>query len=77
MPRMTILDRIAQGVRDLPAQMQQEVLAFVQFLAKKQEHRTARKPLRGILAQPGLTISAEDIDEARRELWGMFPREDV
>lgn len=22
-------------------------------------------------------ISAEDIDEARREMWGLFPREDV
>lgn len=25
----------------------------------------------------GVSVSAEDIDEARREMWGSFPREDI
>ena len=25
----------------------------------------------------GVDVSAEDIDEARREMWGNFPREDI
>ena len=25
----------------------------------------------------GVSVSAEDIDEARREMWGNFPREDI
>jgi hypothetical protein len=25
----------------------------------------------------GVSISVEDIDEARREMWGNFPREDI
>jgi hypothetical protein len=35
-----------------------------------------RRPLRGLLADLGPAPSAEDIDEAKREMWGNFPRED-
>jgi hypothetical protein len=34
-----------------------------------------RKPLRGLWQ--GLDITEEDIAEARREMWGNFPREDI
>ena len=34
-----------------------------------------RKPLRGIWRD--LDITAEDIDGARQEMWGNFPREDI
>jgi len=34
-----------------------------------------RRSLRGLLK--GCLISAEEIDQARREMWGNFPREDV
>ena len=37
--------------------------------------RTPKKNVYGLLA--GLDISGEDIAEARRELWGNFPREDI
>lgn len=33
---------------------------------------TPRKERRGIWA--GVNVSAEDIDQARREMWGNFPR---
>jgi hypothetical protein len=39
---------------------------------------TARKPLKssyGILAKYGTAPSAEEMDEARREVWGDFPGE--
>lgn len=35
-----------------------------------------RRSLRGLLADLGPAPSAEDIDEARREMWSNFPRED-
>ncbi len=35
------------------------------------------KSLYGILAHLGSSPSADDIDEARREMWGDFPREDI
>jgi hypothetical protein len=38
------------------------------------------KPLRslyGLWKDFGVSISAAEIDEARREMWGNFPREDI
>lgn len=40
------------------------------------EPATPRRSLRGLLSDLGPAPSAEDIDEARREMWGNFPRED-
>lgn len=34
-----------------------------------------RRSLRGVLKE--CSISAEDIDQAREEMWGDFPREDI
>jgi hypothetical protein len=36
---------------------------------------TPRRSLRGLWR--GLDITAEDIAQARREMWGNFPREDI
>jgi|GEM_PF-640395 len=36
-----------------------------------------RRSLRGICADLGPAPSAEEIDEARREAWSNFPREDI
>lgn len=36
-----------------------------------------RKALYGFLADLGPAPSAEEIDEARREMWKNFPREDI
>ncbi len=41
------------------------------------EHRTPKRSLLGIVSDLGPAPSAEDIDEARREAWKNFPREDV
>jgi len=38
---------------------------------------TARKSLWGLCADLGPAPSAEEIDEARREEWTDFPREDI
>lgn len=36
-----------------------------------------KRSLRGLLANLGPAPSAEDIDQARHELWSNFPREDI
>lgn len=33
--------------------------------------------LYGLWADLNVNVSAEDIDQARREMWGNFPREDI
>jgi hypothetical protein len=45
-----------------------------------QRAEEGEKPLRslyGLWKDFGVSISAEEIDEARREMWGNFPREDI
>lgn len=45
-----------------------------------QRAEEGQKPLRslyGLWKDFGVSISAEDIDEARREMWGNFPRDDI
>ena len=44
-------------------------------LKKDIEPKTPRKLLRGLWSDTN--ISAEEIDEARKEMWGNFPREDI
>ena len=41
------------------------------------EAQQPAKSLYGVFAHLGAGPSAEDIDEARREMWGGFPREDI
>jgi hypothetical protein len=41
----------------------------------KAARSTPRKSLRGLWQ--GLDITEEEIAEARREMWGNFPREDI
>lgn len=38
-------------------------------------HKQPKRSLYGIFAD--VHVSDEDIDEARREMWGNFPREDI
>jgi len=52
-------------------------LDFVESLEKKSSPRQPRRSLKGLWADLGVQISAEDRAEARRETWGGFPRQDV
>ena len=64
-----------------PRQKLRLIEAIVPDLAAPLQQAEARpQPLRslyGLWQDLGITISAKDIDEARRDMWGTFPREDV
>jgi len=60
-------------LRLLPAEQQREVLDFVDFLASRVQRERPRRSLAGLWS--GFDVSAEDLEQARRELWGGFPRE--
>jgi len=73
------LDQILDLTRRLSSQ---DKLRLIDTLAQQllQEMRPTQPPrrsLRGILADLGPAPSAEEIDEARREAWANFPREDI
>lgn len=69
---MTIAESILATVQALPPERQQEVLDFAQFLHARVRPRAARTNLEGLWAGMGVSISEEDIAEARREMWGRF-----
>jgi hypothetical protein len=70
-----IEEMLIQRMRTLPVERQVEVLDFVDFLSRKSAaHKPRRNPI-GLFAGLGVDISAEEIDEARAELWQGFPRD--
>ena len=73
---MTIEEQVVEKLRDLPPEKQKEVLEFVDSL--KEKNGGPKKPLRslrGLWAGRNIHITEEDIAEARREMWGNFPRD--
>ena len=70
----TLEESLVAKLRELPLDKQQEVVDFADFLASK-----PRRPLtnmRGLWKDLDVSISEEDIAEARKEMWGNFPREE-
>lgn len=69
---MTTATRVYLKLNKLSEQQQREVLAFIEKLPP-----VPKKPLidpYGMLA--GYDTTEEEIAEARREMWGIFPRGD-
>ncbi|KAB8331106.1 DUF2281 domain-containing protein [Scytonema tolypothrichoides VB-61278] len=73
---MTIEQAIVENLRDLPPEKKQEVLDFVQFLKTKSSPKVHRRSIKGLCADLGVHLTSEDIAQARREMWGNFPKED-
>ncbi len=72
---MTIEQRVLEKLRDLPADKQKEVLDFVDSLQKAKSAKKPRRSLRGLWKDLNIQITEEDIAQARREMWGNFPRD--
>lgn len=75
MAAQTIEAALVARLRALPEAKQQQVLAFASSLAASSLPRPKLKNARGLWKGLGISISAEDIAEARKEMWGNFPRE--
>lgn len=74
---MEVADLIVERLHVLPPDKQREVLDFVDFLSQRRAPCRPRRDPQGLWADLGIDVTAEDIDEARKELWGTFPREDI
>jgi hypothetical protein len=77
-------EAILNHVRELAMSLSpEEQLSLIADLASKlqgQDRVPEKKPfpsMRGALKDLGPAPSAEEIDEARREAWANFPREDI
>ena len=74
---MSVEQAVLEALRSLPPDKQQEILTHATRLRDEARPRKPFKSIEGIFAGRGISISAEDIDEMRREMWKDFPREDV
>jgi hypothetical protein len=70
---MTVAEKVTTKLGTLSEQQQQQVLEFIEQLQNR-----AKQPLfdpYGLFA--GYDTDEKEIAEARREMWGTFPREDM
>ena len=76
---MSLEKAILNVVRALPVEKQQEILSHATHL--RDETQTAHKqPLRsvkGLWADLGISLSAEEIETNQHEMWKRFPRENI
>jgi hypothetical protein len=72
---MTIEEQVLEKLRELPPEKQKEVLDFVDLLKEKNSTKKERRSLLGLWADLNFHVTEEDIAEARREMWGNFPRD--
>jgi len=72
---MTIEQQVLEKLRDLPPDKQKEVLDFVDFPKQQNGAKKPLRSLRGLRADLNIDITEQDIAEARREMWGDFPRD--
>jgi len=72
---MTIEQQVLEKLRGLPPEKQKEVLEFVRLMKEKNGAKKPLRSLRGLWADLNIQITEDDIAEARREMWGNFPRD--
>lgn len=72
---MTIEQQLVEKLRDLPPEKQKEVLDFVDLLKQQNGPKKPLRSLLGLWADLNIHVTEEDIAQARREIWGNFPRD--
>jgi hypothetical protein len=74
---MSLEQAILEAVRALPAEKQQEILQHATRLRQQATHNRPLRSVKGLWADLGVSLSAEDLKENQQEMWKDFPREDI
>ena len=74
---MSLEQAILEAVRVLPADKQQEILDYATRLRGESTKKKPFDSIEGLWADLGISLSAEEIDENRRDMWRNFPRDDI
>ncbi len=74
---MTLEQSLLTKLKQLPADKQQELLDFAEFLAHQALSGPPLTTIRGLCADLKVDITAEEIQQARQEMWANFPREEL
>ena len=71
---MSIEKSVLEKLLNLPLERQKKDLEFVEALKENAGPQRRRRSLKGLWADLGVENTPEDISEARREMWGGFPK---
>lgn len=74
---MSIERSVIDKILSLTPDQQREVMDFLESLPKGASNPHPRRSLMGLFSDLNIHITEEDIAQARREMWGNFPREAV
>jgi len=72
-----VVEQIASKSASLPAELQHEILDFVEFVSVKRDRNKSGRAFESVRGLIGRELNGldEDIVDVRREMWGNFPRE--
>ena len=74
---MSLEEAILEKVRALPDDKKKQILDIVTSMSEHEKPKPALIDPKGMWAKYGITVTERDLDEARREMWVNFPRDDV
>ena len=78
---MNTYDEVLRSAQQLSPDDKARLLEDISAALRRdlmQAETATKQPKRSLLGLwEGVSVSEEDIDEARREMWGNFPREDI
>jgi hypothetical protein len=72
---MTFEQQVLEKLRHLPPEKHKEVLDFVDSLQQTNGDKKPLCSLLGLWSDLNFHVTAEDIAEARKEMWHNFPRD--
>ena len=72
---MTVEEKVLEELRGLPAEKQKKVLGFLESLKPRTGAGKPLHSLEGLLEDLNVDITEEDIEAARLQMWGNFPRD--
>ena len=72
---MTLEQSILEAIRSLPSDKQRELLEHANKLRQASAAKGPRRSAKGLWSDLAISLSAGEIDEARREIWKNFPRD--
>ena len=74
---MSLEQAILEAVRALPAEKQEEILSHATRLRDQTPGKNPLRSVKGLWADLGISLSAEEIEANQREMWKGFPRENI
>jgi hypothetical protein len=67
---------LLQRIRRLPPDKREAVEHFIADIERQDGVKAPHRKLMGALSHLNIHVTEQDIDDARREMWGKFPRSD-